>query len=132
MPDEAQATLMRIVVVHWKIKPGRERDFLEYWTTRSIVENRAGLVAEFLSSKADEKTAPWITMASLDPSYTSFFNVGIWRNAAAFQDQIGRFIDNSRPPLEFEAAKRERVFLVPERWRIGQGSLPANDLPGVR
>lgn len=123
---------LRIVVVHWKIKPGREAEFLDYWGTRSVVEDRTGLVGEYLSSIEDRERAPWINWSTLDPAYTHYFNVGLWRDVDAFQDQIGKFIDNSRPPLAFEGAKRERVFLVPERWRAGRSALPANDPPGVR
>lgn len=123
---------LRIVVVHWKIKPGREAEFLDYWATRSVVEDRTGLVGEYLSSIEDRSLAPWINWSTLDPAYTHYFNVGLWRDVDSFQDQIGKFIDNSRPPLAFEGAKRERVFLVPERWRAGRSALPANDPPGVR
>ncbi len=118
----------RIVVVEWKIKAGRECDFLDYWATRSTIPNRSGLVGEFLS---EVDSQPWINW-KLEEGYTTYYNVGIWRDAAAFQDQIGKYIDNNRPPLEFEAAKRARMFLAPERWRIGAASLPAADPDGVR
>jgi hypothetical protein len=59
-------------------------------------------------------------------------NVGVWRNGADFQQQIGRFIDNSRPPLAFEADKRRRVLVAPERWRIGATPLLSSDHPSVR
>jgi len=71
-------------------------------------------------------------MQAVNASYTSFFNIGIWKDAAAFEDQIGRFIDNSRPPLPFEAERRERVLLQPERWRIGGSALSLSDQPGVK
>lgn len=118
----------RIVVVEWKIKAGRECDFLDYWATRSTIPNRSGLVGEFLS---EVDSQPWINW-KLEEGYTTYYNVGIWRDAPAFQDQIGKYIDNNRAPLDFEAAKRSRMFLAPERWRIGAASLPASDPDGVR
>jgi hypothetical protein len=118
----------RIVVVEWKIKPGRECEFLEYWSTRSTIPDRSGLIGEFLN---EVDRLPWVNW-SLDEGWTTFYNVGIWRDAAAFEEQIGKFIDNSRPPLDFEAGKRSRVFLAPERWRIGAVPLPATDPAGVR
>lgn len=123
---------LRIVVVHWKIKPGREAEFLDYWSTRSVVEDRTGLIGEYLSSIEDRSRAPWINWSTLDPAYISYFNVGLWQDADSFQSQIGKFIDNTRPPLPFEAAKRERIFLAPERWRAGKSALPMTDPPGVR
>lgn len=123
---------LRIVVVHWKIKPGQEGEFLNYWSHRAVVEDRSGLVSEYLSSVEDQERTPWVLWPTLSSVYTSYFNVGIWRNLDAFQSQIGRYIDNSRPPLPFEAERRERVLLVPERWRTGGSALPATDAPGVK
>lgn len=125
-------TPLRIVVVHWKIKPGREAEFLDYWSTRSVVGDRSGLVGEYLSSVEDRGLAPWITWQTLSPEYTSYFNVGVWRDLDAFQDQIGRHIDNSRPSLPFEAERRERVLLAPAAWRVGRSILPTADAPGVK
>lgn len=125
-------TPLCIVVVHWKIKLGKEAEFLNYWSTRSVVENRSGLVSEHLSSVEDRDRASWITWQTLSPTYTSYFNVGVWRDLDAFQDQIGRYIDNNRPPLPFEAERRERILLAPEAWRIGRSTLPMADAPGVK
>ncbi len=123
---------LRIVVVHWKIRLGREAEFLNYWGTRSVIGNRSGLVSEYLSSVADRDSIPWIIWQGLSPNYTSYFNVGIWRDLDAFQGQIGRFIDNDKPPLPFEAERRERIFLTPKAWRIGRSALPTTDAPGVK
>lgn len=127
-----RSTPLRIVIVHWKIKPGKEAEFLNYWSTRSIIEDRSGLVSEYLSSIEDHDRAPWTTWQTLKLEYTSYFNVGVWRDLDAFQDQIGRYIDNSRPPLPFEAERRERVLLAPQAWRIGPSISPTVDAPGVR
>jgi hypothetical protein len=121
-------TKTRIVVVEWRIKPGRECDFLEYWSTRSTIPNRDGLIGEFLS-EVDKQ--PWVNWAIQD-GYTTFYNVGIWREAADFEDQIGKHINLSRPPLDFEATNRIRIFLAPERWRVGSTALPVADAAGVR
>ena len=124
-------TATRIVLVEWRIKKGREDEFLDYWSTRATVEDRTGLVGEFLSRVEDQNQFPWMVW-NLDPAWTTFVNVGVWRNGADFQQQIGRFIDNSRPPLAFEADKRRRVLVAPERWRIGATPLISSDHPSVR
>lgn len=128
----AAATPLRIIVVHWKIRQGMEDQFLHYWASRATIADRSGLVAEFLSSPADRQRLTWINWSGLDPRWTSFYNVGLWRDEDAFQDQIGRFIDNTRPPQAFEAAPRERVLLKPERWRVGASPMLAVDAVGVR
>ena len=42
---------MIIVFIHWKIKPEPEmvKEFLEFWKTAAVVEDRTGLIVEFLS-----------------------------------------------------------------------------------
>jgi len=41
------------------------------------VEDRSGLIGEFLSSVEDRARFPWINMQAVGTGYTSFFNVGI-------------------------------------------------------
>jgi hypothetical protein len=121
----------RIVLVEWRIKKGREAEFLKYWSTRATIEDRSGLVGEFLSKVEDQKQFPWMVW-NLDRRWTTFVNVGFWREAEDFQKQIGRLINNQRPPLAFEAQRRRRVFLAPERWRMGATPLYLTDHPSVR
>ncbi|HRJ68556.1 MAG TPA: hypothetical protein PK812_03030 [Beijerinckiaceae bacterium] len=130
----AQGSNMRIVVVEWKIKKGREQEFLDYWAERSTIPNRDGLVAEFLSTVDSKEKWPWINwLGPIDkPGITTFYNVGLWRDGESFQDNIGKFIDNNRPPLDFEGEKRTRVFLAPQRWRVGETRVPAKDSDGTK
>ncbi len=129
--EASQSTSTRIVLVEWRIKKGREQEFLDYWSTRATIGDRSGLIGEFLSRVEDRKQFPWMVW-SFDPRWTTFVNVGIWRASSDFQEQIGRFIDNSRPPLAFEAQRRRRVFVAPERWRIGGTPFLTQDHPAVR
>lgn len=127
------STDARIVVVEWKIKKGHEQEFLDYWATKSTVPDRSGLIAEFMSGQESREQFPWINWAAAESGdYTTFYNIGIWRKADDFMGQIGKYIDNNRPPMAFEADHRHRVFLQPLRWRIGQASLPAQDAQGVK
>ena len=126
-----EQTATRIVAVEWRIKKGQENEFLEYWSTRATIPDRSGLVAEFLNRVESREQFPWMVW-EFNEGWTTFINVGIWREGADFQQQIGRFIDNSRPPLAFEADKRRRVFMAPERWRIGSTPLISADHPVVR
>ena len=132
-PVQGSATDTRIVVVEWKIKKGREQEFLDYWATKSTVPNRSGLIAEFLTGEEDRARFPWINWVNAEsPDYTTFYNIGIWHNADDFMGQIGSHIDNSRPPMPFEADHRHRVFLQPLKWRIGSTGLPSKDAEGVQ
>ena len=127
------STEARIVVVEWKIKKGHEQEFLDYWATKSTIPDRSGLIAEFMSGEESREQFPWINWAAAESGdFTTFYNIGIWRKADDFMGQIGKYIDNKRPPMAFEADHRHRVFLAPVKWRIGQASLPARDAEGVK
>lgn len=128
-PRTAEGTLIRTVIVEWTIKKGREQDFLDYWSKRSTLANREGLIAEFLNTVEPGEAWPWMSWATpvSRPDATTYYNVGLWRDAPSFQDQIGKFIDPARPLLDFEAARRNRIVLAPQRWRAGMTGLPAKD-----
>ena len=57
---EQEATAMRIVAVEWRIKKGHENEFLKYWSTRSTIPDRSGLVAEFLNRVESREQFPWM------------------------------------------------------------------------
>ena len=39
---------MRIVLVEWRIFKGQENLFLDYWSRRETIDDRSGLIGEFL------------------------------------------------------------------------------------
>lgn len=117
---------MRIVLVEWRIIPAYERVFLEYWSQCQLVPERSGLIGEFLSRVESTNHFPWINW-KLDHRYTTFVNVGLWSDATAFQSQIGWKLDDKEPKLPFEYSRRRRIFLGPERWRLGGTALPISD-----
>ena len=43
-------TGISIVLIHWKIKKGREPDFEQDWKTKFVVKNRGGLIGKYLST----------------------------------------------------------------------------------
>ena len=119
----SDTALMRIVLVEWRITKGDEEQFLDYWSRRQPISDRSGLIGEFLSRIESPEQYPWITW-ELDERWTTFVNVGLWREAADFEEQIGRHLDDTRPPMAFEAERRRRILVAPERWRLGGTCLP--------
>ena len=117
---------MRIVLVEWRIIKGQENLFMDYWSRREVIDDRSGLIGEFLSRVEDRATFSWIT-CDLSPDWTCFVNVGLWRDADAFQAQIGWRLDDKRPKLPFEFERRRRTFLGPQRWRFGDSELPVTE-----
>ena|SRR5258708_38298896 len=123
---------MVIVVIHWKIKPGRENDFLKHWSRVLEIKNRSKLVGEFLSIPMKSKPAKCKTTVlgrSPSSSYISYFNVGMWEKHDSFYQEVIKPYVKKAPKkrLPFEAKDRERMVLKPELWRIRCGELPASD-----
>jgi heme-degrading monooxygenase HmoA len=50
-------TGISIVLIHWKIKKGREPEFEQAWKTKFLIENRDGLIGEYLS-KVERRDPP--------------------------------------------------------------------------
>ncbi|MDE0008940.1 MAG: hypothetical protein OXS50_11740, partial [Gammaproteobacteria bacterium] len=109
-------------------------DFREFWAQEAQVQDRLGLIAEFLSEVGSKEDYPYITWTlddqAAEPSQM-YVNVGIWTDPDAFRDQIARYFNDDGPIRDFEAARRVRTVLMPKWWRIGDASLPAADSTGV-
>ena len=67
---------MRIVLVEWRIIKGQENLFMDYWSRREVIDDRSGLIGEFLSRVEDRATLSWIT-CEFSPDWTCFVNVGL-------------------------------------------------------
>ena len=125
MPERrASGAQMRIVIVEWRIKRGQEAAFLDYWSQNEAIDDRSGLIGEYLSHVEDQKDCQWITLEFGD-GWTTYVNVGFWSDADAFRREVGPKINDQRPALSFEHEKRRRTFLCPDRWRVGGTMLPA-------
>ena len=53
---------MRIVIVEWPIRKGHESAFMDYWSRNEAIEDRSGLIGEYLSHVEDQKDCQWITL----------------------------------------------------------------------
>jgi hypothetical protein len=118
---------MIIALIHWRIKPEKPAEFLDFWKTQATLQDRTGLVAEMLSEAQTPKDFPYATW-SLDPeslgTFKSYVNVGVWDDDNAFQEQVGQYFNDDKPPLDFEKFRRRRAVLKPGSWRRGQAKLP--------
>src|SRR4051794_41966407 len=114
---------MRIVLIEWRIRKGQEEQFLEYWSKRAVVQDRSGLIAEFLSRVESPQQYPWITW-DLDERWTTFVNVGLWRGGAGFEGQNGRAMGDTPPPPAVWARRRPPAVGVPARGGPRRGQLP--------
>ena len=121
---------MVIVLIHWKIIPNRVDDFLKFWKTTVVVENRHGLIGEFLSEPHSPAEYPWITwdIMGCEGKYRSFINVGYWVDAEEFHEQVGKYIPKTpSEKKDFEYEPRLRTVLKPKCWRMGDAPVPAHD-----
>ena len=125
---------MIIVLVRWKIIPDRVDDFLEFWRKVVTIENRQGLIGEFLSEPQSPEEYPWITwdIMGCEGKYRSFINVGCWVNAEEFHEQVGKYIpETPSKKKDFEYELRIRTVLKPKCWRMGDASIPVHDSGGT-
>ncbi len=121
---------MCIVLIEWQIKPTQRAvvEFMEYWTTKATIEEKTGLVGEFLSAPvpADELSLSVrvddLGASDEAPGAWRFVNVGLWENFQTFYRQVGHLMSDKEQ--EFEAGPRRRVFLEPQQWRRGGWELP--------
>ena len=122
---------MVIVLILWKIKPGHEDAFRKHWEQKLRIQDRTGLVGEFLCEPGPEGYITWHLPSPEDPSCTVFVNVGIWASADAFRQQIEPYFNDDKPLESFEAARRVRTVLYPGSRRMGSALLPEGDTEGV-
>ena len=127
---------MIIVMIKWKIENKRAKidAFLDFWKQEVVVQDRKGLVGEFLSEIGSRERYDYITWDFEKPKgdvYKIFVNVAIWDDANAFQEQIARYFNDNDPLKDFEAERRVRTVFEPACWRIGDAPLPVHDSGGV-
>ena len=136
---------MIIVLIYWRIKPEQKAidAFQKYWKEVAAIEDRTGLIGEFLCEAESFGARKWITW-NLGPAisendgaddketFRAFINVGLWKNADTFNRQVGRYFNDTDPPKDFEQKRRLRVLLNPKAWRMGDFKLPIHDSGGVK
>ena len=126
---------MIIVLIHWKIRPEQKMvdKFLKFWRATATIDDRRGLIGEFLTEPHSIAEYDWITwpLAGCEGKYRSFITVGCWSSADEFSRQVGQYFETSSGPQPFEAEPRIRTVLKPKCWRMGDGVLPVHDSGGV-
>lgn len=127
---------MFIAVIHWRVKPEQEalEAFRDHWNKRNRINDRTGLIGEFLSEALPSKDYPYITW-QLDAeslgNFKSYVTVGLWADAAAFLREVAQYFNDDAPMLSFEKYRRRRVVFTPVGQRIGKDTLPTTDSEGV-
>jgi hypothetical protein len=130
---------MVIILVHWLIKKGSEKQFIAAWRKMSI-GRKSGLYREMLTTVEPISTDPKFNTFSIsDPNYITFINIGMWESLEAFDEAVGKYIpraeayeaEDGRRKItisleEYEFKLRERVVLKKVFDR--GGDLPPADL----
>lgn len=134
---------MLIILVHWMIKNGYENEkaFKAMWESMKINPN-SGLYREILTRPVVAEDSKFNTFNITSPSYSTYINVGIWKDLASFDAAVGKYIQapEERSPVnsdkqmlavyreKFEFKIRERIILEKIQDRMGGAELPAADL----
>jgi hypothetical protein len=125
---------MVIVVVRWYIRKGQEPKFRATWEGMNP-NSKDGLFREFFSTPIDEPNEKYHTLDFESDHYTTFINVGTWRDLSDFDKAIGSMIPgrDKHPSKEnkelievydFEYKLRERIVLEVEKIRAGAWDIP--------
>ena len=135
---------MVIIMVHWLVKKGfsHEEKFIETWKKMTIQPN-TGLYREILTTVELDSDPKFNTFSLTDNAYTTFINIGIWKDLPSFDEAVGKYImaPEVRAPLakpdtemnavylqDFEFKLRERVILSKVLDRKGALEFPEADL----
>lgn len=135
---------MVIIMVHWLIKAGysHEEAFKAMWRKMTIEPN-TGLYREMLTTVALDSDPKFNTFSLTDQAYTTFINIGVWKDLESFDAAVGKYIQppERRAPLanpdtemqtvylhDFEFKLRERVILSKVLDRKGALEFPPADL----
>lgn len=122
---------MVVVLVHWLIHPGREKEFKSRWEQMAISAG-SGLYREILTEIDREPANPkFHTFSVGDPFYSTFINIGMWESVGHFDRAVGEYIPEARILEEdgrrkyvieleaFEFKLRERIVLKVVSERLG-------------
>lgn len=126
---------MVLVLVRWYIKNGREKDFKDLWINTMDPKDKSGLFREFFSSPIEDKNEKYHTLDFESNYYTTYINVGVWKDLENFDIAIGSFIPDRRKSIknngkeiievfDFEFKLRERIVMKVEEDRNGNWILP--------
>lgn len=128
---------MIAVLIHWRVKPDEKSisEFLKHWKTQNTIDDKKGLMGEFLSDSLPIDQYPFITW-HLDPeslgNFKSYVTIGLWQKPEDFKEQVADYFNDDKPLLPFEKYRRRRVIFEPVAWRIGSSQLPDADSEGVQ
>jgi hypothetical protein len=137
---------MIVIMVHWLIKKGIENEeaFEATWRKMTIEPN-TGLYREVLTRPVEAEDPKFNTFSITDNAYTTYINIGIWKDLKSFDEAVGKYIQppERRKPVsgpfqdremlavyrqDFEFKIRERVILKTILDRKGAIEFPEPDL----
>jgi len=126
---------MKITLVYWQIWRDMEEEFLRYWEHKLPLEEKTGLVGEFLSRVVEPHGEFDWQLGSARRDVVTYLNVGVWRDEESFARAVlrdERWLTERRPdpakPQPFEACPRTRLVAEPRLRRSGE--LKFDDIVG--
>jgi len=125
-----------VIMVHWLIKKGIENEqaFEETWKKMTIQPN-TGLYREVLTRPVEAEDAKFNTFSITDNAYTTYINIGIWKDFQSFDDAVGKYIQppERRKPLSGPNKDREMLAVYRQdfEFKIRERVIP-EDYPGQK
>ena len=126
---------MVLVVVRWYIKKDKKDEFKNLWINDMDPKEKGGLFREFFSTPVRDKNEKYHTLDFESSYYTTYINVGLWKDLKSFDSAIGSFIPDRKKSatqigkeiievFDFEFKLRERIVMKVEEDRNGRWILP--------
>jgi len=100
---------MVVILVHWQIRLGSEQKFIRYWK-RLKLSPQAGFYREILTQVVRSGKDKLNTFNLSSPNYSTFINVGIWKNVKAFEEAVGQYIPEPKRASVEKNGKKKRVL----------------------
>jgi hypothetical protein len=79
---------MEIILVHWLVKLGKEKDFEDHWRASMSVEDAQGFYREILTKPVTKPDPKFNTFSITDPNYSTYINIGFWKSIEYFEKAI--------------------------------------------
>lgn len=114
---------MKIILVHWLIKPGFGEKFKEHWKDKMKIFKPPGFYREILTKPIQDDDPKYNTFSVTDKNYDTYINIAIWESVQHFDDAMQKLIPKTTTTKEndenvttiklkeFEFKLRERVVL---------------------
>jgi hypothetical protein len=109
---------MEIILVHWLVKTGREKDFEEHWRSSMSVEKAQGFYREIRTRQVTKPDSKFNTFSITDPNYSTYINIGFWESIEYFEKAIQKVFPRATEKKDASGKTKQTVELEAFEFKI--------------